>query len=63
MANETEAALIAEAAERMGMDACSYIGSIFMATLTGGEEITIKQLSERIASREYEQQQKDSALC
>lgn len=61
MANETEAALVAEAAERMDMDVCSYIGSIFMATLTGGEEITIKQLAERIASREYEQQQKDSA--
>lgn len=63
MANENEAALIAEAAERMDMDVCSYIGSIFMAHLTDGEDLTVKQLAERIASREYEQQQRESAQC
>lgn len=63
MANETEAELIKEASERRGMDVCSYIGSIYMAYLTDGEDITVKQLAERIAGREYEQQQKDTEKC
>lgn len=63
MANEAEAQLVKEAAERHGMDVCNYIGSIFMAYLTDGEDITVKQLAERIAGREYEQQQKDTEKC